>query len=93
MNTKLKALAIGGAMLAGLSGTAAARDHVNFSLSFGVPAYTYAPAPVYYAPPAPVVYYSPPPAPVYYAPTRGGFYDRYGYWHPYGYRHNHRNWR
>jgi hypothetical protein len=86
MNTKWKALIVGGAVLAGLSGTAAARDHVNFSLSFGVPAYTYAPpapayygyaaaAPAYYDYAPPVVYYSPPPARVYYAPAWGYRYD------------------
>src|SRR5262249_38065959 len=66
MNTKWKAVIIGGALLAGLSGTAAAHDRVNFSLSFGVPAPVYVapPAPVYYAPP-PTVYYTP--APVYYS--------------------------
>ena len=78
MKTNWKAYLLAGAVLAGVSGTAAARDHVNFSLSFGVPAPVYyappapvyyAPAPVYYAPPAPVVYYGPPaPAYVYYGP-------------------------
>ena len=91
MNTKWKALKVGGAVLAGLSGTAAARDHVNFSLSFGVPAYAYAPAPpVYYAPPAPVVYYSP--EPVYYAPPARGYYDQIGRCHPYRHWRHHRNW-
>ena len=84
MNTKCKALIIGSALLAGWSGTAAARDHVNFSLAFGVPAYTYVapPQPVYYdyAPP-PAVYYAPPPR-VYYAPA-------WGYRHDYG---RHRGW-
>ena len=96
MNTKLKALLIGGALLTGLTGTAAARDNVSFSLSFGVPAYTYVapPPPVYYAPssyyydPAPVVYYTRP-APVYYAPAYSyRYYD--GPRHRHG---HHRNWR
>ena len=54
MNAKWKALVIGGALLAGVTGTAAARDNVSFSLSLGVPAYEYAPPPppVYYAPSA-----------------------------------------
>lgn len=91
MNTKI--WMIGGALLAGLSGTAAARGHVNFSLSVGVPVYSYGPpAPVYYAPPAPV-YYAPPAPVVYYGPPARGFYDRFGYWHPYGPAHHHRNWR
>ena len=85
MNTKWKAAIIGSILLAGLSGTAAARDHVNFSLSFGVPAPVYvAPpvAPVYYAPPAyypapPVVYYNP--APVYYSQPAFGVVIRDGH--------------
>ena len=94
MNAKWKTLVIGGALLAGLTGTAAARDNVSFSLSLGVPAYAYAPPPpVYYAPsayyyaPAPVVYYQP--APVYYSQPAFGFTIRDG--HRHGYR-NHRNW-
>ena len=72
MNSNWKTLMIGGALLAGLSGTAAARDNVNFSFSFGVPAYSYAPPPppVYYAPP--VVYYAPVAPRVYYAPPAWG---------------------
>jgi hypothetical protein len=97
MNTKWKAVVIGAALFAGLSGTAAARDNVSFSLSFGVPAYTYyTPAPTYYYSPPPAVYYEP--APVYYAPAYT-YYDgpryRYGYRHHY--RHHHRthdgHWR
>lgn len=65
-----KLLAVGLGMAA-LSGTAAARDNVSFSISFGVPApvyaqvqaYSYA-SPVYYAQPR-VVYA--PPRVVYYA--------------------------
>ena len=58
---------LAGALLAVLSGTAAARDQVSLSFSFGAPAVAYvAPPPVYYYPP-PVVYYAPPP--VYYAPA------------------------
>ena len=96
MNAKWKALIIAGALLAGLTGTAAARDNVSFSLSFGVPAYTYyaPPPPVYYAPPAyyappPAVYYNP--APVYYAQPAFGFTVRDG--HRHGYRHGHRHHR
>jgi hypothetical protein len=99
MNTKLKSLIIGGALLAGISGTAAARDNVSFSLSFGVPAYTYvepypsayyAPSAYYYDPPVyyaapPVVYYNP--APVYYSQPAFGFTVRDG--HRYGSRHGH----
>ena len=90
MNAKWKVLVIGGALLAGVTGTAAARDSVSFSLSLGVPAYAYAPPPppVYYAPsacyaPAPVVYYEP--APVYYSQPAFGFTIRDG--HRHGYRH------
>ena len=74
------------AALAGLSGTAAARDNVSFSFSIGTPGYSYyaPPPPVYYYP-APRVYYAP--TPYYYAaPTvviRGGRdWDR----------HHHRHW-
>ena len=92
MNTKWKAVVIGGALLAGLSGTAAARDHVNFSLSFGVPAYTPAytyvapPQPVYYDYAPPAAYYAPPPR-VYDAPAPGWVYYNGG-WH----RHYRRHW-
>jgi hypothetical protein len=97
MKTNWKALLIGGALLAGLSGTAAARDNVSFSLSFGVPAPVYVapPAPVYYAPP-PRVYYAPPPvayypaAPVYYGGPAFAFTIRDGHRY-YGHRH-YRNW-
>jgi hypothetical protein len=94
MNTKLKVCIIGGALLAGLSATAAARDNVSFSLSFGVPAYTYVapPPPVYYAPapeyyyePAPAVYYAPPPRVVYYGPN-------YRHRHGHGHRNHPRHW-
>ena len=91
MKTKWKALIIGGALLAGLSGTAAARDNVSFSLSFGVPAPVYySPPPptyYYYSPPPPVVYYEP--APVYYTQPAFGFVIRDG--HRHGHRHWHRN--
>ena len=96
MNTKWKAALIGGALLAGLSGTAAARDNVSFSLAFGVPAYTpyvAPPAPVYYAPPA--VYYAPPPPRVYYAPAPVYGYAYYGgprYYYGHRHRHHH-HWR
>ena len=67
---KLRTFLIAGAALAAISGTAAARDNVSFSISFGVPApILAAPAPVYVAP-APVYY---PPAPVY-APAPAYYY-------------------
>ena len=95
MNTKWKAALIGGALLAGLSGVAAARDNVSFSLSLGVPAYApyvAPPAPVYYAPPAPVYYAPPPPPRVYYAPAPVVYgYGYYGGYRPY-YRHHYRYW-
>ena len=76
MTNRIKALIVGGALLAGASVPAMARDHVSFSLSLGAPVYAapayIAPAPVYYAPPPPVVYYRPAPAPVYYAPPVWG---------------------
>jgi hypothetical protein len=109
MKTNWKALMIGGALLAGLSGTAAARDNVSFSLSFG------APGPVYVAPPAPVYYYGPryyapppavyysPPAPVYYTQPAFGFTIGHGHhrhWHGHHHHrhhhhrhHHHRHWR
>jgi hypothetical protein len=69
---KIARLVVAGAVLAGLSGVAAARDNVHFSIAFGVPAPVvvapapvYAPAPAYYAPPP--TYY--PPAPTYYPQT------------------------
>ena len=91
MKTNWKVL-IAGALLAGLSGTAAARDNVSFSIGFGVPAPVYVapPPPVYYAPaPAytyyapPVAYYAPPPPVVYYG---AGWGHRYGHGH---HRHGH----
>jgi hypothetical protein len=66
MKHGLKVL-IGAALLAAVSGTAAARDNVRFSLSIGAPAYVAAPAPYYYAPPPVPAYYAP--APVYYPPA------------------------
>ena len=84
-----KAALVFGIILVALSGAAAARDNVRFSVSIGAPVYEYQPpAPVYYYPPPPprVVYYAPgpvyyaPPAPVYYAPR----------WHGHGHgHHNH----
>ena len=73
MRNKLSVVLAGGALLAALSGTAAAGNHVGFSVSVGGPGYAlaYGPAPVYAAPPvyyAPQEYYYAPPAPVYYAP-------------------------
>ena len=92
MNANLKVLIIGGALLAGLSGTAAARDNVHLSFSFGVPAYSYAPPPppvyyapaaAYYAPVAPVVYYAPPAwgYAVYGGPGRWDHRDRRHFYH------------
>lgn len=82
--------------LAALSGTAAARDNVSFSISFGVPAPAYAqvhayphPQPVYYAAPR-VVYAQPhvvyaPPRVVYYAapqyPQRHRGHGGQKHWH------------
>jgi hypothetical protein len=71
-----------------LSGTAAARPHVDIGISFGIPAPVYvAPRPVYY--PAPV-YAAPPvyvaPAPVYYAPPR--YYGPPVVVHDRGWRHH-----
>ena len=76
------ALLLLGGTLAILSGTAAARDNVSFSLAVGAPVVTYVqPAPVYYTPPPPrVVYYSP--VPVYYGPTARFVYVSRDYrWH------------
>jgi hypothetical protein len=95
MKTNWKALILGSALLAGVSGTAAARDNVHFSLSFGAPAYTYiAPPPpvVYYAPP-PVVYYRPAPQPVYYAPPAWGVTISSGYRGWDGRHHGHHYYR
>ena len=79
-----------GTLLATLSGAAAARDNVSFSIYVGAPAYV-APAPVYYYPPPQAVYYAPPavyyaPPAVYYAP-RPWPVVRYVGWHN-GYRHH-----
>lgn len=89
---------------AALSGTAAARDNVSFSLSLGVPGYAYAPpAPAYYYPP-PRVYYAPPvatyyapatvyyapPAPAYYAPAPWALRGYGGYGGHHGHRGHHR---
>ena len=95
MKNRLPALILGSALLAGASVPALARDHVSFSLSLGAPVYAapayVAPAPVYYAPPPPVVYYRPVPAPVYYAPPAFGVsvYSGPGYYYR-GHRHHHR---
>ena len=89
MKSKLTAFLIG-VVLASLSGMAAARDHVNFSISVGVPGPAFvAPAPIYYPPPQ-AVYYAPPavyygPA-VYYAPRPWVVGGHYRPWHA-GYRH------
>ena len=67
MKNKWTAFLIG-TLLATLSGTAAARDHVSSSISVGAPRVAYlAPAPVYYYPPPQAVYYAPPV--VYYVPA------------------------
>src|SRR5258705_12203578 len=76
MRNKLSVVLAGGALLAALSGTAAAHGNVGFRVSVGGPGYafSYGPAPVYAAP---RVYYAPEPAyygedvtpaPVYYRP-------------------------
>ena len=98
MKNRLHALILGGALLAGASVPAMARDHVSFSLSLGAPVYSapvyaapayVAPAPVYYAPPPPVVYYRPAPPPVYYGPAWGvNVYSGPGWRH----HHHHRHW-
>jgi hypothetical protein len=83
-----------GAGLVGLSGAAAARTNIDVGVSFGVP------APVYYAPRAPVPYYPAPvyapppsvyyaPAPVYYAPAPVYYGPRVVYRDRGYYRHNH----
>jgi hypothetical protein len=93
MKNRLQALILGGALLAGASVPAMARDNVSFSLSFGVPAYTYyapPPPPVYYAPPAPVVYYRPAPA-YYYGPPAVVVRSGHGWGHHR--RHHHRHYR
>ena len=99
MKNRLQAIILGGALLAGASVPALARDNVSFSLSFGAPVYAAAPVyvappPVYYAPP-PVVYYRPAPAPVYYGAPAVGFAINSGYgWrgHP-GHHHRHHRHR
>jgi hypothetical protein len=101
MKTNWKTVILAGALLAGLSGTAAARDNVSFSIGFGIPAPVYVappppppvyyrPAPVYYTPPA---YYAPAPAVVYYEPGWSYGYA-YGHGHRHGHhRHHHRHHR
>ena len=97
---------VAGAALALLSGVAAARDNVSFSVSFGMPTPVYvAPAPVYvpaptYYPPRPAyfppttVYYSPAPVPGY-APyvvrVAPAYYPARPYGHVHGRGHGH--WR
>ena len=63
MNRKLIPLLLG-VTLAAASGFASAHSNVSFGLYVGAPAYSYAPAPVYYAP-VPVYY----PGPAYYRPS------------------------
>ena len=98
MNGKLKVV-LTATLLAGLSGTAAARDAVGFSVSVGgpgyafnvtnsAPVYYYAPPPVYYAP-APV-YYRPR---AYYAPQPVVVYPRHYYYHDRHHRGQHRGHR
>jgi hypothetical protein len=98
MNNKLRialsAAALAAAALA--SGTAAARDNISFSISFGTPyvpapAYVYAPAPVYFHPP-PVVYARPvyaPPRVVYYntPPGHARHWDKHRGHRGHGHRH------
>jgi hypothetical protein len=94
MKTNWKACILAGALLVGISGTAAARDNVSFSLSLGVP------APVYVAPPAPRAYYYEPapayyPAPVYYdyyAPAPAVVYYEPRYYRPHRHHRHHRHW-
>ena len=93
MKTNWKAMILAGALLAGLSGTAAARDNVSFSIGFGVPAPVYVapPPPVYYAPAytyyaPPVAYYAPPPPVVYYG---AGWGHRHGHGHGHRRHHGH----
>jgi hypothetical protein len=96
MNTKMKAVLVGGILVVA-SGTAAAGSSVHFGISLGVPVYpapVYAPAPVpVYAPAPPVAYYPAPvyyTTPVYYAPRPfygPGVVVRYSNW---GHRHHHR---
>lgn len=84
MRNHLALLLLSGTLVM-LSGTAAARDNVSFSLAIGTPVTYMQPAPVYYTPPPPrVVYYSP--VPVYYGPTARVVYVKrdYGWnrrWH------------
>ena len=82
-----------GSALTALSGTAAARTHIDVGISFGIP------APVYVAPRAPLYYseaYGPPPvyvvpAPVYYGPSYYGppVYRYRGYHHHHRHHHHH----
>lgn len=101
----VKRVAVAAAMLIGCVAVAPAfaGSHVSLNVGIGLPvvgpAY-YAPAPVVYAPPPPVVYapapvvYGPPP-PVYYGPAvvgsvvvgRPGYYRHGGYYYRGGYRH------
>ena len=56
MKTKTKVILASGAVLAALSGAAAAEPRINVDVNFGLPGFGFvAPAPVYYYPP-PVVY-------------------------------------
>ena len=95
MKNRLQALILGGVLLAGASVPAMARDNVSFSLSFGVPAYSYyaPPPPVYYAPPPPVVYYRPAPA-YYYGSPAVVYRSGYGWGHHdrhHGHQRHHRH--
>lgn len=100
---------LAGAALFVCAAPAMAHDHIDFSLSLGVPLAYVAPAPVYvpapYYPPAPVVYggYGPVVtvgAPYYYGGWRyrHGWRDHDGWrdrdgWHRHGDRGEHRGWR
>ena len=79
---------LAGAALVAVSGVAAARTNIDVGISFGIP------APVYVAPPPPVVYYPrpvyvAPPPPVYYAPAPV-YYGPPVYYRPHPGRH--RGW-
>ena len=87
MNRKLIPLLLG-ATLAAASGFASAHSNVSFGLYVGAPAYSYAPAPVYYAP-APAYY----PGPAYYRPVYYGPAVRYYGPHYRGWHRHHRHHR
>ncbi len=74
-----------GALLAGVSGTAAAHSDIGFSLSFGAPGAVYSAPPAYvYSDPYYYSYAQP-----YYAPPRVYYGDRDWRWHEYREHHGH----